>query len=175
MIYRNDPKVSDRYAWANSVDPDQRSSLIRVYTVCHSVCTVWIHYFMVEPHSSNFRAITTNILGVRIFREFTVFASLFPGERSARHCYSWMFEPGCRAWQQGLQQCWRACPVHSWQTWLPRVLSANCCQYEGSSCKVLWSCKGIGIRWCCCWRAEENVCKWITNFEIYTWVLQKIV
>ena len=23
LIYRNDPKFSDRYAWANSVDPDQ--------------------------------------------------------------------------------------------------------------------------------------------------------
>ena len=27
---------------------------------------------MVEPHSSNFRVITTNFLGVRIFRRFTV-------------------------------------------------------------------------------------------------------
>ena len=27
---------------------------------------------MVEPHSSNFRVITTNVLGVRIFRKFTV-------------------------------------------------------------------------------------------------------
>ena len=66
--YRNVPKFSDRYAWANSADPDQRSSLIRVYTVCHSVCIVWTHYSMVEPHSSNFRVITTNFLGVRIFR-----------------------------------------------------------------------------------------------------------
>ena len=47
-------------------------TLIRVYTVCHSVCIVWTHYSMVEPHSSNFRVITTNILGVRIFRKFTV-------------------------------------------------------------------------------------------------------
>ena len=54
------PKFSDRYAWVNSADPDQRSSLIRVYTVCHSVCIVWTHYSMVEPHSSNFRVITTN-------------------------------------------------------------------------------------------------------------------
>ena len=36
LIYRNDPMFSDRYAWANSADPDQ-SSLIRVYTVCHSL------------------------------------------------------------------------------------------------------------------------------------------
>ena len=50
----------------------QRSSLIRVYTVCHSLCIVWTYYSMVEPHSSNFRVITTNVLGVRIFRKPTV-------------------------------------------------------------------------------------------------------
>ena len=33
---------------------------------------VWTRYSMVEPHSSNFRVITTNFLGVRIFRKFTV-------------------------------------------------------------------------------------------------------
>ena len=30
-------QVSDKIAYANSADPDQRSSLIRVYTVCHSI------------------------------------------------------------------------------------------------------------------------------------------
>ena len=30
------------------------------------------HVLLVEPHSSNFRVITTNFLGVRIFRKFTV-------------------------------------------------------------------------------------------------------
>ena len=58
--------------WANSADPDQRSSLIRVYTVCHFVCIVWTHYSKVEPHGSNVRVITTNVLGVWIFRKFTV-------------------------------------------------------------------------------------------------------
>ena len=97
--YRNDPKFSDRYACANSADPDQtapeeqsdqgvqtvqtqirlllRSSLIRVCTVCHSACIVWTHYSMVEPHSSNFTVITTNFLGVRIFRKFTVLLNHF--------------------------------------------------------------------------------------------------
>ena len=37
-----------------------------------SVCSR-THYSMVEPHSSNFRVITTNILGVRIFRIFSKF------------------------------------------------------------------------------------------------------
>ena len=55
-IYRNFPKVLDRQVWV------YRSSLIRVYTVCHSVCIVWTHYSMVEPHSSNFRVIITNVL-----------------------------------------------------------------------------------------------------------------
>ena len=40
-----------------------RRSLIRVYTVCPSICIIWIHYSMVEPHSSNFIVITTNVLG----------------------------------------------------------------------------------------------------------------
>ena len=49
-----------------------KSSLIRVYTVCHSVCIIWTHYSMVQPHSSNVRVITTNFLGVRIFWKFMV-------------------------------------------------------------------------------------------------------
>ena len=50
----------------------QRSSLIRVYTVCYSLCIFWTRYSMVEPHYTNFRVITTKFLGVRIFRKFTV-------------------------------------------------------------------------------------------------------
>ena len=42
---------------------------------CLSFRIVWTHYSMVEPHSSNFRVITTNCLGVRIFRKFTVLDS----------------------------------------------------------------------------------------------------
>ena len=54
--YRNDPKFSDRQAWANSADPDQTAPLYCLHC------------------SSNFRVITTNVLGVRIFRKFTVVA-----------------------------------------------------------------------------------------------------
>ena len=57
--YRNGPKFSDRYAWANSEDPDQTApSLITVYIVCHSVCIFWTHTSMAEPHCSNLRIIT---------------------------------------------------------------------------------------------------------------------
>ena len=63
MYYCNDPKFSDRYACANSADPDEQSD--QGYTVCHSVCIVWTHSSMIEPHSSNF-------LGIQIFRKFTV-------------------------------------------------------------------------------------------------------
>ena len=58
------------------VQPQIRLLLFRIYTVYHSVCIVWTHYSMVEPHSSNFRVITTNFLGVRIFRKITV---IIPG------------------------------------------------------------------------------------------------
>ena len=59
-----------------TVQTQIRLLLIRVYIVCHSVCIVWTHYSMVEQHSSNFRVITTNSLGVRIFRKFTVVAQV---------------------------------------------------------------------------------------------------
>ena len=52
-----------------TVQTQIRLLLIRVYTVCCSVCIVWTHYSMVEPHSSYFRVITTNFLGVGIFRK----------------------------------------------------------------------------------------------------------
>ena len=75
--YRNFPKFSDRQVWTNSVDPDQtaprllleRNSLIRVYTVCHSI---WTFYSIVEPPCSKFRVITANFSGVRNFRICTV-------------------------------------------------------------------------------------------------------
>ena len=63
--YRNDPKFSDGQVLANSADPD-RSSLIRVYTVCNSVCIFWMHDSKVEPHCSNFR-ISTAVFRVSKF------------------------------------------------------------------------------------------------------------
>ena len=55
MTYHNihviDPKFLDRQVWPNSVDPNHsRSNLIRVYTVCHSICIFWTHKSMVKPH-----------------------------------------------------------------------------------------------------------------------------
>ena len=54
--------------------PDQTVpiSLIRVYTVCISLCIVWTHYSTVRSTCSNFRVITANFSGVQIFRIFTV-------------------------------------------------------------------------------------------------------
>ena len=66
-VYRNDPKFSDRYAWENSAPS---SLILRIYTVFQSVCTIWTHYSMVEPQSSNFRVITANFLGVRYLGNF---------------------------------------------------------------------------------------------------------
>ena len=38
----------------------ERSSLIRVYTVCNSLCIVWMHYSKEKPSCSTFRMITAN-------------------------------------------------------------------------------------------------------------------
>ena len=68
QYYHNDPKFRTDMS-GQSVQTQIR---LRVYIVCHSDCIVWTHYSMVDPHSSNFRVITTNFLGVRRFRKFTV-------------------------------------------------------------------------------------------------------
>ena len=73
--YRNDPKFSDRYAWANSADPDQTaprgavwsgSTLFAILSALFGLITLW------KSHIVQIRVITTNFLGVRIFRKFTV-------------------------------------------------------------------------------------------------------
>ena len=75
MPYRNDPKFSDRYTWANSADPDQTAPVQGPHRLpfrLHHLDSL----LLVEPHSSNFRVITTTFLVVRIFRKFTAFAFL---------------------------------------------------------------------------------------------------
>ena len=52
--YHYDPKFLDQEALGKL---RFRSNLIRVYTVCHSVCIFWMHYSKVKPHCSNFRTI----------------------------------------------------------------------------------------------------------------------
>ena len=49
-----------------------RSSLIRIYTVCHSFYIFWRHYFIVKLNCFILRTITVAGLGVPIFRVFTV-------------------------------------------------------------------------------------------------------
>ena len=58
----NDPKFSDRQAWAQIrlFLEDQ------VYTVYHSVCIFWTHYSMVEPQCLIFRIIIAIFLSPNI-------------------------------------------------------------------------------------------------------------
>ena len=49
-----------------------RSSLIRIYTVCHSIYIFWRHYFIVKLNCFILRTTTVAGLGVPIFRVFTV-------------------------------------------------------------------------------------------------------
>ena len=64
--YCNAPKLSD--GWVVG----QIRMLTRVYTLCHSICTFWTHYSIVEPPCSNLRVITENFSGVQNFRIFTI-------------------------------------------------------------------------------------------------------
>ena len=50
----------------------RRSSLIRIYTVCHSFYFFWRHYFIVKLNCFILRTTTVAGLGVPIFRVFTV-------------------------------------------------------------------------------------------------------
>ena len=54
-----------------------QSSVIRVYTVCNSLCTFWTHYSTVNPRCSNFRVITANFSGVRFFRIHSDYSARF--------------------------------------------------------------------------------------------------
>ena len=49
-----------------------RSSLIRVYAVCHSISILWMHYCNVTSNFSIFRTIMAIVWGVPNFRIFTV-------------------------------------------------------------------------------------------------------
>ena len=54
-----------------------RSSLIRIFTVCHSFYIYWRHYFIVKLNCFILRTTTVAGLGVPIFRVFTVCYYLF--------------------------------------------------------------------------------------------------
>ena len=56
--------------------------LLLVYTVCNFGCIFWVHYSSVKPSCLNFRVITANVLGVRIFRKFTVSYCNDAGDRT---------------------------------------------------------------------------------------------
>ena len=55
-----------------TVQTQIRLLLIRVYTVCNSVCIFWMHCSMVKPSCSSFKVITANCFGVWMFRMFMV-------------------------------------------------------------------------------------------------------
>ena len=67
-----------------------RSSLIRVYNICHSICIFWAHYFIKKRNFFNFRAVKGIIIGVPIFRTFTEFFIQFVSEThlSNKECCS---------------------------------------------------------------------------------------
>ena len=75
--YCNDYKFSDRHVWANSVDPDETApSLIRVYTVCQSVCIFWTYYSVVKRYCASFRIITAIVYFILGFYGNSIVSSI---------------------------------------------------------------------------------------------------
>ena len=74
--YHNDPKFLDRLVWANSVDPIrlllEEQSDQGLHCLPFQLHLLGALLFG-KPSCSNFRVIIANVLGVRIFRSFTVF------------------------------------------------------------------------------------------------------
>ena len=106
----------DRQAWANSVEPDQTvpdcSSLIWVYTVCHSVCIFWIvkqfcsiwgwlHLYFMCP---NFRIFIVCLAGCRMamilldWWKSLWLCWVLPGRKPRRHVYSWRCSNDPNTW-----------------------------------------------------------------------------
>ena len=59
-----------------------RSSLIRIFTVCHSFYIHWRHNFIVKVNCFILRTTTVAGLGVPIFRVFTVISQFKVGFKS---------------------------------------------------------------------------------------------
>ena len=71
IVYRNDPKFLERQVWTNSADTDQNAA-----RAVWSGCTLLqFRLHLLEASSFKFRVTTANVLGVRIFRSFTVINS----------------------------------------------------------------------------------------------------
>ena len=131
--------------------------LLRAYTVCHSVCIVWTPYSMVEPHSSNFRVMTTNFLGVRIFRKFTVY--ILYGPRQANLlliAYASSEGSGEPAHPRSLARTFAA---RSYKQWVKRNLQTES-QIRGPS-------KWLGMRgWNLSWRnARRHKFAWRGSYR----------
>ena len=74
MIYRNDPKFTDRQAGANSVDPDQTAPLGAVWSGSTLFAILSTSFGHITLCGSNFRMIKT-IFGVSEFLGFLRYLS----------------------------------------------------------------------------------------------------
>ena len=69
LTWSQAPKTGFLLTWLIYKQHNKRSSLIRVYTVCNSLCIFGMHYSKEKPSCSTFRLITANfrvseILGI---------------------------------------------------------------------------------------------------------------
>ena len=115
--------------------------------VCHSVCIVWTHYSKAEPHSSNFKVITTNFWGVWIFRKFMVQVNNWARAQQKQQNDLWA--------QLRLTSAWPS--IQSDQSLLckdPKILYADSKDFDQTTwvrrliCVFCW--KHMSFCWFCC-------------------------
>ena len=80
---------------------------------------------MVEPHSSNFRVTTTNFLGVRIFRKFTVLQIFLVSEFLG---FLWYFFSPLQTQQWGSVEWYHDIDLHE-----------MCCRLAAAALFVQWT------------------------------------
>ena len=67
-------------------DCSWRSSLIRVYSVCHSICIFWTNCSVVKRYCSQFRMIAAIFRVTEYLRIFTVILTIFQENLTQPHC-----------------------------------------------------------------------------------------
>ena len=134
---------------------------------------------MVEPHSSNFREITTNVLGVRIFRNFTVSHLMTkPTKWPVRPVRTPISLGICPVWSESSLSTWRklgSLATHWVQSKNSDQANLSLCRAHSHSVGFVMSGLIIVLIWFkCCWKgykppihpSTQNKADMLCNFAI---------
>ena len=160
--YHNFPKFSDRQVWANSADPDQ-TALIRVYTVCHSVCIIWT-----QSHIVQIEWLQQIFLGLGIFRKFTVFTdyTVWTLNEPSKVSRIYFWEPSPMHTPTSIQTS-PYYPIIMWNNIHSKLSLAYCSSvpFETGSERTV-ACEKIRLYVCSyCLSGDYFFCKWASSWE----------